>query len=317
VPILLLGRLVPLGFNSTLYNPTDAPVVTTQYNVVVTSSYNCTNSASVTVTVNNPAAPTVTVNNYAVNQNTASNYTGTLVWSTGANTETITVTNNNLVTVTYTDGACTSDAAVVTPAPIEIPATPTVNPVNACFGETIGAFMATSNYTDFVWYADAALTIPLGNGATFQSQETNVGTYTYYVVAMNGTCASDAAVATLTINALPSVTITQNVDTLYSSVNNGNQWYNSQGAIAGATDSTYTVTEEDDYYVVVTDANGCSAMSNSIHVIPTAIAQNQFASMISVSPNPAHGYTVVNLGSVNNAKLKLYLQTEKLFTIQP
>jgi hypothetical protein len=297
---------VPLGFNSTLYNPTDAPVVTTQYNVVVTSSYNCTNSASVTVTVNNPAAPTVTVNNLCgQSELTASNYTGTLVWSTGANTETITVTNNNPVTVTYTDGACTSDAAVVTPAPIEIPATPTVNPVNACFGETVDAFMATSNYTDFVWYADAALTIPLGNGATFQSQETNVGTYTYYVVAMNGTCASDAAVATLTINALPSVTITQNVDTLYSSVNNGNQWYNSQGAIAGATDSTYTVTEEDDYYVVVTDANGCSAMSNSIHVIPTAIAQNQFASMISVSPNPAHGYTVVNLGSVNNAKIEI------------
>ena len=122
---------------------------------------------------------------------------------------------------------------------------------------------------------------------------------------MNGTGTSDASVFTLTIIALPSVTITQNVDTLYSSVNNGNQWYNSQGAIAGATDSTYTVTEEDDYYVVVTDANGCSAMSNSIHVIPTAIAQNQFASMISVSPNPAHGYTVVNLGSVNNAKIEI------------
>ncbi|NSW45417.1 MAG: T9SS type A sorting domain-containing protein [Bacteroidales bacterium] len=296
----------PLGFSSNIYNPTDAPTATTEYNVVVTSSNNCTNTASVTVTVNNLPAPIVTVNNLCgVSELIASNYTGTLLWSTNETTDTITVTTNNPITVTYTDGACTSDAATATPAPIEIPTIPTVAPVTACFGETVDAFVASSNYNDFVWYADAGLTIPIGNGNTFQSQETNPGTYTYYVVALNGTCASDAATAMLTIFATPTVTITQNADTLYSSSNSGNQWHNSQGPIAGATDTSYVVTTEDDYYVVVTDANGCSAMSNSIHVIPTAIAQNQFASMISVSPNPAHNYTVVNLGSLNNAKIEI------------
>jgi len=303
----------PLGFSSNIYNPTDTPATTTQYNVVVTSFNNCTNTASVTVTVNNPPAPTVTVNNSCgESELIASNYTGTLLWSTNETTDTIIVTTNNPITVTYTDGACTSDTATATPGPIEIPATPTVNPVTACFGETVDAFAASSNYNDFAWYADSALTNPLGTGNTFQSQETNPGTYTYYVVALNGTCVSDAATATLTIYATPTVTITQNGDTLYSSATSGNQWYNSQGAISGATDASYVVTTEDDYYVVVTDTNGCSAMSNSIHVIPTAIAQNQFASMISVSPNPAHNYTVVNLGSLNNAKIEIVAADGKI-----
>jgi len=297
---------LPLGFSSNIYNPTDTPVATTEYDVVVTSSNNCTNTASVTVTVNNPPAPTITVNNLCgESELIASNYTGTLLWSTNETTDTITVTNNNPITVTYTNGACTSDTASVTPAPIEIPAIPTVAPVTACFGETVDAFVANSNYNNFVWYADSALTIPIGNGSTFQSQETNPGTYTYYVVASNGTCASDAATAMLTIFATPTVSITQNADTLYSSANSGNQWYNSQGPISGATDSIYVVTEEDDYYVVVTDTNGCSAMSNTIHVIPTAIAQNQFASMITVSPNPAHNYTIINIGTFDKAKVEI------------
>jgi hypothetical protein len=145
----------------------------------------------------------------------------------------------------------------------------------------------------------------VGTGSPFQSPETAVGTYIYYVVALNGICASDATIATLTIHALPTVTITQNIDTLYSSVPTGNQWYNSQGAIIGATDSTYTVTVEDDYYVVVTDANGCSALSNSIHVIPTTVANNAFAANISVIPNPAHEYATVALGNISNATVQL------------
>ncbi|MGQ9846165.1 MAG: Ig-like domain-containing protein, partial [Bacteroidales bacterium] len=296
----------PVGFTSAIYNPTDAPSTTTQYNVVVTSVHGCTNTASVNVTVNNPPAPTVTVNNLCgESELTASNYTGTLNWSTGESTNTITVNDTNAVSVTYTFGACTSDAATVNPEPIEIPATPTVNSVSTCYGETVSAFTASSNYNNFVWYADSALTTAIGTGSTYQSQEVNVGTYTYYVVAMNGTCESDAAIATLTIHALPTVSITQNGDTLISSSSTGNQWYNTLGPIAGATDSIYIAESEDTYYVVVTDANGCSAMSNTIHVIPTSIAQNQFASMISLSPNPAHNYTVLNMGTIDNAKIEI------------
>ncbi|MCX7862231.1 MAG: T9SS type A sorting domain-containing protein, partial [Bacteroidales bacterium] len=296
----------PLGFTSTLSNPTDVPSATTQYTVTVTSYQGCTNTANITVTVNSLPAPTVTVNNSCDQSTlTASNYTGTLNWSTGETTPSIIVNNANPVTVTYTSGNCTSNAATVNPAPIQTPNAPIVNDVHACMGETIDPFVATSNYNQFNWYSDAQLSNQIGTGSTYQSTETNPGTYTYYVVAINNGCVSAPTAATLTIHSLPTAAITQNGDTLFSSSPSGNQWYNSQGPIAGATNNYYVVAVEDDYFVVVTDVNGCSAMSNILHVIPTALAQQEWNNMITVNPNPAHSYTVVSLGKLNNATIQI------------
>ncbi len=296
----------PVGFTSTSQNNVVAPSVTTDYIVEVTSYHGCTSTAQVTVNVNNMPAPVVTVTNECgQSQLEATNYQGTLNWSTGESTEIITVTNSSPVTVYYTYANCVSDMATVHPAPIEIPNAPTVSNIDACFGETVPTFSATSNYNDFIWYSDAQLTNQIGTGATYQSSETQPGTYTYYVVAVNNGCNSQATEATLTIHSLPTVTISQNGDTLFSSVQTGNQWYNSQGPIAGATDNYFVVTNEDDYYVIVTDAYGCSAASNIIHVIPTAIASQQIAGNISVHPNPAHSSVNISLGKLSRAIVQL------------
>lgn len=295
----------PVGFSSTLYNPVDHPSQSTEYTVTVTSAFGCTNTASVTVNVTNPPAPLVDILNMCgESQLTASGYSGILVWSNGSNNPIITVTDNTPLTVYYIDGNCTSEVANVTPAPVEIPDAPTVTDVVVCYGETYGPLTATSNYSDIVWYSDPNLTDVIGTGSTYQSSETNPGTYNYYVVAYNDSCASPVSIASLTINDLPVVTITQNGDTLYSSSSTGNQWYNTQGPISGANDSIYVVTVEDDYYVVVTDANGCSAMSNIIHVIPTAILQQALNNQINIMPNPASDYVIVK-NSLNNARIQI------------
>ena len=297
---------IPVGFTSMDHQTSDNPVVSTQYNVVVTSYQNCTSTATVSVTVNNLPAPTITVNNLCdQSELTASNYSGTLNWSTGESTETIYVTTNSPVTLTYSDGTCISDVATANPVPIQTPNQPFVSDLDACFGETVPAFNATSNYNQFEWYSDAQLTNQIGTGANYQSNETNPGTYTYYVVAVNNGCLSAPEEVTLTIHALPVVSITQNGDTLFSSVSTGNQWYNSQGPIAGATDNYYVVTVEDDYFVVVTDAFGCSSVSESLHVEPTDVAQNEWNNMIAIYPNPARNYTVVSLGKLNHATIQI------------
>ena len=303
----------PAGFNSNLQNPTDNPATTTQYLVVVTSAHNCTNSANVTVNVNNMPAPNVTVNN-ACDQSilTADNYTGTLNWSTGEATQTIVVTTADPVTVYYTDGNCVSNATTVYPVPIQTPDAPNVDPISICEGQTVPPFVATSNYNQFIWYSDPNLTNPIGVGNTYQSSETTPGVYYYYVIAANNGCYSDSTVAILTIFANPTVNITQNGDTLFSSETSGNQWYNSQGPINGATDDYYVVTVEDDYHVVVTDANGCTASSDTLHVIPTVVALNNLTSNITLSPNPAHSYAIVNLGKIDNAVIELLTADGKL-----
>ncbi|MBV5342647.1 hypothetical protein JZU68_03205, partial [bacterium] len=59
--------------------------------------------------------------------------------------------------------------------------------------------------------------------------------------------------------------------TLKSNAAEGNQWYNSTGAINGAINQEYIVTANEEYYVIVT-TNGCSSdLSNMIRVDNTAV----------------------------------------------
>lgn len=93
----------------------------------------------------------------------------------------------------------------------------------------------------------------------------------------------------LTVNSIPSTpSITQNGDTLISNSLTGNQWYNSDSdIIIGATDQKYAPIQAGNYYVIVTDSNGCSSLnSNSIYFIHTGIAKNKFNRNFEIYPNP-------------------------------
>ena len=93
---------------------------------------------------------------------------------------------------------------------------------------------------------------------------------------------------TLQVNELPETPIITNEgDHLLSSASEGNQWYDSNGMIAGATAQAYYPTAADDYYVIVTNQNGCeSESSNSLFFIYTGIPENYESSVV-VYPNPA------------------------------
>lgn len=66
-------------------------------------------------------------------------------------------------------------------------------------------------------------------------------------------------------------TITQNGNVLYSNSTSGNQWYNQDGAIVGATDQDYVVRQEGSYYVVVTHSGCSSEKSNTIDIVNTVL----------------------------------------------
>jgi hypothetical protein len=74
-----------------------------------------------------PQSPNVNVDNNCGNSVlTASNTTGTLLWSTGATTASITVFNNGTYSVTQTVAGCTSLPESKTAEPKALPATPIV-----------------------------------------------------------------------------------------------------------------------------------------------------------------------------------------------
>ena len=65
-----------------------------------------------------------------------------------------------------------------------------------------------------------------------------------------------------------------------------------------ATGTTYTVSSYGDYFVRVTDAQGCASESNSIEFISTTINEVGSSLEVSVYPNPFRSEAVVDFGRV-------------------
>jgi hypothetical protein len=75
-------------------------------------------------------------------------------------------------------------------------------------------------------------------------------------------------------------------DTLYSNIDSGNQWYDENGPITGATGPSYVITQSGTYYNIVTQ-NGCSSdTSNVLDIFLSSDRTPAWADQILVYPNP-------------------------------
>jgi hypothetical protein len=162
----------------------------------------------------------------------------------------------------------------------------TCNPDEICEGEE-SQMMATAGggsgiYT-YLWTPSTGLNNP--NIANPIASPAETTTYTVEVSDGTTTVTQQATITVHEVPATPFINL-QEV-TLYSDAPEGNQWYDSQGAIAGATGQSYTCTWEDVYHVVVTNEAGCiSDPSNSIHVVVIGIGDPTRADHITIAPNP-------------------------------
>lgn len=86
-----------------------------------------------------------------------------------------------------------------------LPLQPVTANMSACKGNVIPDLTTTGS--SVAWYSDAALTHLVFAGNTFATGQTMPGIYTYYVTQSVNGCISPASMATLTINALPVVTL--------------------------------------------------------------------------------------------------------------
>ena len=150
-------------------------------------------------------------------------------------------------------------------------------------------------------------------GLTTMGTGTNViitglaaGTYTFTVANESG-CASGPS-GNVVINAQTekpaTPAITQNGNTLHSDAASGNQWYDQNGLISGATAQDYTPTANGDYHVVVT-LEGCSSdPSNTINYVMSAIDQNELNKSVRMYPNPVYDEMIIEM--LGNAKFTGY-----------
>ncbi|MEI6853107.1 MAG: PKD-like domain-containing protein, partial [Bacteroidota bacterium] len=240
-PAICNGQSVALTLNSTVAlsgcswnpttgltpsnscNPTANPTVTTTYNVQGQTAQGCTNTASVTVTVN--ANPTVTVSSSApgnticngqCTQLTANSIPAASSWAwlpaTGLSSTSIFNPNacptaNTTYTVTsQTAAGCTGSntiAIIVNPLPV---LTVTPQPANICTGGSIQlSVTGVPALSSCTWTPNNTLTPSTGSCSPTANPTVNT---IYTVTGQSAAGCTSSTTATVTVNPNPGITIT-------------------------------------------------------------------------------------------------------------
>ena len=305
----------PAGFASYLWSngeTTQSILVTSSgvFSVTVSDLYGCSSmpSASVTVTVNPyPATPTIIANGPTTFCNggsvvlTATPGYASYLWSNGETTQSINVTESGSYTVIVTDNiGCSSQPSAPVSVTVLQPPTPTIvanGPVMFCSGGSV-MLTAPAGYAGYLW----------SNGETTQSITVTVsGSYSVQVTDGNG-CISDPSnviVVTVYSPAVPPVIVALGPTTICDGESvtlSAPAGYASYFWNNGQTTRNILVSTAGNYFVTVTDANGCtSAPSNTItvSVIPPPDADAGSNASICAGSN----YTITDATATNYSTL--------------
>lgn len=259
------------GLNSNTITITQSETIT----VIITDANGCVSPASnpVAVTVNpNPPMPIPVASgplSFCDGGNVVLtiNDPGSILWSNGATTSSITVSATGVFTATVTTAAgCISPAStpigVVEFPPVVPPVVTPAGPTSFCIGN--GISLSSSAGASYLWQP--------GGQTTQNIFVTDAGPYTVTVVDLNGCPTGTSAPIALTIFPLPPapsisasgpLTFCQGGSvTLTSTSGVGYAWN------TGATTQSITVSASGVYSVQISDANGCSsAFSTSVTVV--------------------------------------------------
>jgi lysyl endopeptidase len=266
------------------------------YTVTVTEN-NCTSDeATISVSIAVPEEITIVANGpveFCEGGSvvlTSSLESGNL-WSTGATSQSITVTQANNYNVTSTDG-CASESNTIEVVVNQLPATPVISSSSnvICYNSSLDL---TSSATNNTWST---------NETTQTITVTEPGTYTVTVESTDNTCTSSSSI-TVAMGSAMSVATTMvnelegNDGSISITINGGQapysfSWSNSsieqnQTGLAGG-----------EYTVTVTDANNCSY--EETFVLNSELGLNMAdASSFSIYPNPTTGNVTIKLDQMN------------------
>ncbi len=297
---------------------------TTQNITVSTSgSYSCTittingvaTSNVINVIVNSLPVATITPSgstsfcqggNVTLTASTGNSY----LWNTGATTQSITVntSNNYVVTITNTNG-CSKISNPLTVTVNSLP-TATITPSGAttfCQGGNVT--LTASNGNSYLW----------SNGETTNSINiSNTGNFYVTVTNTNG-CSASSSTISINVNSLPNAIITPSGATTFcqgenvilnASAGSSYLWSN------GATESSITINNSGNFYVTVTNANGCSKMSSPVLV--TVNPSTNAIVTINGSTSLCDGETVgLNSTTANSYLWNTGATTQTIYTNSP
>ncbi|MES2567320.1 MAG: M43 family zinc metalloprotease [Bacteroidota bacterium] len=294
---------------------TVTPTVSSNYSVAGTNSLGCTNTKTLSVTVNslpNITSTSATIcagSTGTISASGASTYT----WNTGATNANLIASPTTNTTYSVTGTSATGCIKTAT-ASIAVGSAPSisVNSSTICAGSS--TTLTATGVTSYTWSTGSnASNISVSPGGT------TIYTVTGYLA---GCTTSASQTATVNVNSSPTVTLaaisgplcTNNAAiTLSGSPSGGN--YNGTGvngstfdpAVSGA--GTFTITYN------YTDSKGCSATnSKTVNVSLCTGVEEVSNSSVSVYPNPASDLIQVTMSAslVNHAIVEMYDAVGKL-----
>ncbi len=167
----------------------------------------------------------------------------------------------------------------------QITTQPTVSSASVCAGESVTLNVAaTGGNLTYQWKENNVNEGP--NSDTYTTGALAAGSKSYSVVISNGCGSETSNSISVTVNALPTPTITQNGFDLSTQVFAAYQWQLNGNDITGAQAQSHTAVASGNYTVEVTDANGCVNTSGAVNVTGVGI-NDAFDVESSVYPNPA------------------------------
>jgi len=147
--------------------------------------------------------------------------------------------------------------------------------------------------------------LPIGQVNSFMTASVS-GSYNVVVTDMFGCKDTSAPVNITFFPALATPTVTVNADTLTSTPAFSYQWYYNSAVIPGATSQTYVATQTGTYYVIITDANGCTKQSNSITILFTGIPETDIAGLgMNITPSPNNGNFILDISTADEKNLSV------------
>ena len=287
------------------------------YSLTITDANTCTSEAgTATVTINQlPAKPTLTSS--TICEGATATITGptgvyTYTWQvpTGVATSTtksVSTSKAGTYSLTITDAnSCTSEVGTATVSVNALPPKPTLTSPVICEGATATVTMSTPTGTNtytYNWRVPTGVATSTSNSVT----TTKAGTYSLTITDAN-TCTSEVGIGTVTVNALPTVTITNpsavcapgTVDLTATAITAGSTssltyTYFTNAAATTSLVNAGTISTTGSYFIKGTTALNCSAIkpvNTTINPIPTFTISSPSVCLgnpLTIKANPSTG----------------------------
>ena len=322
------ATLTAAGATSYVWNPGALPGASVVVNPLVTTSYTvagttgaCAGNSVRTITVN--PTPTVTVNSSSICLGGSALLTAagatTYTWNTGPTSNTISV--SPVVTTVYTVTGTTAGCTNAKTSTVTIVANPTVavNSSTVCAGTA--ANLTASGATTYSWNTGAA---------TAAISVTPAVTTVYTVTGTSGSC-NNVKTSTVTVNALPGVTLTTASSTMCTSATGGTTLslagspaggvYSGVGVVGSVFNAQAAAGNYAATYSYTNVATGCSNFAvQTISVsVCTGIVQlgTTLSGEVYVVPNPNNGLFAITHDAVENFDITVYNSIGQLVKFLP